>query len=194
MRNFIKKVTGFVFILFFVAFIIDIFISNKLKNTPGKSGEIGVWEDVFGGNLKSDIAIYGSSRAWTHIDPKIINDSVGMSAYNFGVDGHNFWLQYLRHKEYLKNNIAPKQIILSVDAFSLGKRKELYNYQQFLPYMLWNKNIFTFTSSYDGFSLFDYFIPLLRYSGETTILNSLLENVKSENNRINGYRAQVNKR
>ena len=39
--------------------------------------------------------------------------------------------------------------------------------------------------------MFDYFIPLLRYSGETTILSSLLENVESENNRINGYRAQL---
>lgn len=190
MKIFIRKVTSFIFILLFLAFFIDLFISNKLKNTPGKAGEIGIWEDIFSGNLKNDIAIYGSSRAWTHINPKIINDSIGMTAYNFGIDGHNFWLQYLRHKEYLKSNTAPKQIILSVDGFSLGKRKELYNYQQFLPYMLWNKNIFNFTSSYDGFSLFDYFIPLFRYSGETTILNSLLENINPEYNRINGYKGQ----
>ena len=33
-----------------------------------------------------------------NIDPKILSDSLGnIKAYNFGIDGHNFWmLQYLR--------------------------------------------------------------------------------------------------
>ena len=31
--------------------------------------------------------------------------------------------------------------------------------------MLWNKNIRKYTKSYNGFSIFDYYIPLIRYYG-----------------------------
>ena len=147
-------------------FIADYFISNNHKKNHKYPGEIEVWNDIYAGNINSEIAIYGSSRAWVHIDPSILEDSLNLKAYNFGIDGHNFWLQYLRHKEYLKYNNAPKIILLSVDVFSLQKRKDLYELNQFLPFMLWNKNIIKFTSSYNGFTYKDYYFPLLRYKGK----------------------------
>lgn len=165
----------FLFPLIGLMIIADDYITEKLKNNHEYPGEIEVWNDIYKGNINTDIAIYGSSRAWVHIDPKILEDSLNMKAYNFGIDGHNFWLQYLRHQEYLEHNKQPELIILSVDIFSLAKREDLYELNQFLPYMLWNENIINSTSSYKGFSFQDYYFPLLRYYGKMRGVNSVLK-------------------
>jgi len=174
--------------------IADYYISEKLKDTHNAPGEIEVWNDIYNKNIDADIAIYGSSRAWVHISPKIIEDSLNLKAYNFGIDGHNFWLQYLRNKEYLKYNKAPKVIILSVDVFSFAKRKDLYELNQFKPYMLWNGDINKFTSSYDGFNFEDYYLPLIRYYGSMRGSGSVIKPSSNESlYRNKGYKGMERK-
>ena len=128
MKKYILNILIFASPIVFIMFLADYLISNNLKTNHEYPGEIEVWNDIYQGNINSDIAIYGSSRAWVHINPKILKDSLNLKAYNFGIDGHNFWLQYLRHLEYLKYNKPPKIILLSVD------------------YLVWKKEI-TYMSS-----------------------------------------------
>jgi hypothetical protein len=135
------------------------------------------------------MVIYGSSRAWVDINPQILEDSLNLNVYNLGIDGHNFWLQYLRHLEYIKYHETPKHIILAVDFNSLQKRDDLYQYEQFLPYMLWNKNIYNYTNSYKAFRFFDYNIPLLRYIGETNVLQIAIANI-AEHQQKKPYRSK----
>ena len=114
MKKFIKYLLFFIapFILF--SYCIDVFISTNLKKAKkGAYGEYSTWNDVFEGKINSDIVIYGSSRAWKHISPKIINDRLHISTYNLGIDGHTFWLENFRHRMLLKNNTKPKIIIFS---------------------------------------------------------------------------------
>ncbi len=153
-------------------------------------GEIGVWNDIFESNATADVAIYGSSRAWVHIDPEIIEKHTGLTAYNYGIDGHNFKLQYLRHKLLLQNNPAPKYILVSLDVFTLDQRKDLYNSDQFLPY-IFQKDIRAFTSSYEGYSYLEYGVPLIRYIGRKDVVKSALWGVSEGNlkqsKRTKGY-------
>ena len=171
----------------------DVFVSTLFRNIHVAPGDIEVWNDIYESNIECDLAIYGSSRAWVHIDPKIIQDSLNFRAYNFGIDGHNFWLQYLRHREYFKNNKAPKIIVLAVDVFSLQKGLDLYEKSQFLPYMLWNKTILEGTKSYHGFNPWDFYVPLIRYFDDRDtfleLMNNYLLSVQSSNYRENGFRA-----
>jgi len=160
-----------------LAFPLDYGISYLLSQSNQSPGEFEVMNDIYNSKANCHIAIYGSSRAWVHIDPTIISDSLNITAYNFGIDGHNFWLQYLRHLEFIKHNKKPKIIILSVDVFSLGKRIDLYQPDQFLPYMLWNKNIKEFTGSYIGYNKIEYYIPLIRYNGKFEVLKTSLKNL-----------------
>lgn len=169
MKKFLVKIFLFFLPVIVLCYPIDLLISNffsKCHSISFAADEFSVWNDIYKKKIDSDIAIYGSSRAWVHFNSKMITDSLGYDAYNFGIDGHNFWLQYLRHKEYIANNNPPKVIILSVDYATLQKREDLYNYDQFLPYMLWNDNIMEYTSSYAGFKNQDFKIPLLRYMGK----------------------------
>jgi len=177
MKTFLIHTLKFFIPLVILLIPLDYLMSYYLSQSNDYPGEIEVWNDIYNSNATCDMAVYGSSRAWAHIDPKIMKDSLKLDVYNFGMDGHNFWLQYLRHLEFLKHNPLPKTIILSVDVFTLQKRTELYQQSQFLPYMLWNSNIQKYTSSYIGFKNSDYYIPLLRYSGKTQSLKTILKNM-----------------
>lgn len=194
MKRFAFKFIYFLFPLVILMFIADYYISKKIKTSHENPGEIEVWNDIYNGEINANIAIYGSSRAWVHINPTILEDSLNTKAYNFGMDGQNFWLQYLRNIEYLKYNKPPKVIILSVDVFSLAKGKNLYQLNQFLPYMLWNNNIKRFTSSYNGFSFEDYYLPLIRYYGSLRGSNSVIKSFSNDSlYRNKGYRGMEKK-
>lgn len=193
MNKFLLRFLLFISPILLVIYPLDMFISKNLsKSKDLLSGEISEWSDIYSSNINVDIAIYGSSRAWVHIDPQILKDTLNKTAYNFGVDGHNFWLQYLRNIEYLKYNKKPDYILYSVDAFSLAKRKELYNNNQFLPFMLYNRAVFQYTSSYDGFSFGDYFLPMFRYYGKLDMCMKAIQEAFSSDtstkHRANGYR------
>lgn len=189
MKKFVRRLLFFFVPPILVLLPIDIYLSKGLKNTSLAAAEYEVWNDLFYNNISPEVAIYGSSRAWVHIDPMIIEDSLGLSAYNFGIDGHNFWLQYYRHKNLLKNT-TPKTIIHSVDINTLKKRMELYNYEQFLPYMLWNREIYEATKNYEGFNIVDFTIPLARYIGKNKTLNAMMLRSKGKSIRTQGFQGQ----
>ncbi|MGV8813802.1 MAG: hypothetical protein ACOH2D_06790 [Gelidibacter sp.] len=198
MFSFLKKILFFSLPILLISYPLDLYISDCLKTSKiinsELDGEFEVWNDIYDGNLKANMLITGSSRAWVNISPKILEDSLNTNVYNLGLNGHNFWLEYMRHLEYLKYNTKPKQIILAVDFGSLNKRDNLYRYEQFLPYMLWNKNIKHFTESYEGFRFYDYDIPLIRYIGKSRVIRKSLKSY-SHNDinlpvRVQGYTAR----
>lgn len=190
MKKFIVRFFIFSVFIFSVFLMIDIYLSKKLKKSHTSPGEIEVWNDIYEGKIDSELLIYGSSRAWVHVDPKTIEDSLNLKAYNFGMDGQNFFLQYLRHKKNLKYNAPPKIIILCVDMFSFNTNDNLYEMNQFLPYMLYDYDIFEFTSEYNGFHKLDYFFPLIRYFSKVNGENSVFKDSEVLNNnfRTKGYK------
>ncbi|PKQ46730.1 hypothetical protein [Confluentibacter flavum] len=168
MRKFLIALLYFILPVVIASYGLDVFISKNLLKSNTSPGNYNAWNDIYKGQVNADVVIYGSSRASMQIDPHILEDSLKLKVYNFGMLGHNFLTQYLRHIEYLKYNPQPKQIIMCVDYFSFEKREDLYESDQFLPYMLWNFNIWRYAKSYDGFSLLDHVVPLVRYVGKAT--------------------------
>ena len=194
MKKFISKIFAFTIPIIILAYGIDIYLSSNLrKSSTFAHQEYPIWNDILEGNLNADILIHGSSRAWVHFDPKILEDTLQLSAYNLGVDGHTFNMQHLRHKLALKHNKKPKMVIYSVDATTLQKGN-FFNSEQILPFMLWNKDIQEFTSQYTSYSFLDYKLPLLRYYGKTDAISTVLKmNFQSDNNeklRVKGYKGQ----
>jgi len=192
MNKLIIKLSLFCLPLLAIAIVADILVSKNLKQSSDFEGELEVWTDIYDSKIDAEVAIYGSSRAWVHIDPSILENSLNLNAYNFGIDGHHFAIQYLRHLEYFSNNEHPNTIILSLDVFMFEKVNDLYNREQFMPYMLWNKNMVSHTHGYNGFELLDYYVPMLRYRGEKKILSNGLLRTDNETNkyRYHGYKGR----
>jgi hypothetical protein len=194
-RAFIIQLSYFALPLLIISFVGDFILSNTLKKSKTfASGEYSTWNDLYQGKINTDIAIYGSSRAVVQIDPRIIEDRLQRSCYNLGIDGHNFWLQYFRHKELLRFNHPPMVIIHSLDVTTLTERSDLFNSDQFLPYMLFDESIQSQTNDYNFFSAWDYKVPLVRFLGKGRAMlhaTKLLFGGQPDSvGRMNGYQAQ----
>lgn len=184
MRRFL--IQGFLFfaIILTLAYGFDVLITKALYHS--KDPLFLPWNEIFQGRIKADMYIYGSSRARLQIDPKILEEKSPYSVYNFGIDGHNFLMQYARHKAIIAHNPKPKIILFSLDYFVLEKRKDLFNYDQFLPYLS-DSIIKTYTQKYTGLDWADYHLPLYRYFGRTWVLKEAKRVLMGQNKEAKGY-------
>jgi hypothetical protein len=107
-KQFLLKLFYFLLIFLILCLLLDILISSHLKKSNEYPGEFEVWNDIYNSTIEADLAIYGSSRAWVMFNSSILENELKKNVYNFGIDGHNFKLQYARHLEYLKHNPKPK--------------------------------------------------------------------------------------
>ncbi len=195
MKRFLIHISIFCVIILVMAFAFDVLISHYLKQSKTyAAGEYATWNDVYEGKVNSDIVISGSSRAVVQIDPAIIQKQLGRACYNLGIDGNNIWLEYFRHQQLLQHNVKPGLIIQSLDIFMLSDSTEIYNSEQFLPYMLFNSDIQEIYKNNDTFSYFDFHVPLFRYYGnQTAILHAfkiLFESQQDFLGRKRGYEGQ----
>ncbi|MFH1119579.1 MAG: hypothetical protein V1775_07125 [Bacteroidota bacterium] len=192
MKRFVLTLLIFSLPLILLSYFADKFLSDSLRQS--RNGEFGVWNDIYNGKINDDLIISGGSRAWVHFDPQIMSDSLGISVYNIGLNGHNFLLQDLRHRLLLKYNEKPKVIIHSVDIMTLGKRPDLFNLEQFLPYMIDDTAVAKAISNYEGYDYLDYRLPLMRYSGKwKTVFTAFKLRFGSKDytpDRIKGYQGK----
>ncbi len=195
MKRFLINISVFCFIILILAFGLDVLISHYLRQSKTyASGEYATWNNVYEGNINSEIVIYGSSRAVVQIDPTLIQSELGKACYNLGVDGNNIWVEYFRHQQLLQYNPKPGLIIHSLDIFMLSDSTDIFNGEQFLPYMLFNKQIRKLYRHTNRYSNLDFYIPMVRYYGnQIAILHAFKLMVKSHSEfegRVRGYEAQ----
>lgn len=195
MRKFIIKFFLFFLPIAMLSYGADLFLSKHLMTSNSYAdSEYPVWNDLYNRQINSDIVIYGASNAWIQIDPELISRLLNTSAYNLGINGHNFNLQYFRHRLLLEYNRKPKFIIQTISTASFEKLDDLYNPDQFLPYMLNNKEMEAATLGYNGYKVMDYHLPLIRYYGKKeAILHTLYLLLRPSTNhivRIKGYKAK----
>ncbi len=177
MKIFIKNILYFIIPLLIVILLFDFIISKNLSECKSIShGEMGVWNDIYKRKIKAEIAVYGSSVACFQVNSGLVKKETGLETYNFGIEGHNFFLQYLRHKLYMKYNKKPKFIIYIIEPYFLSFNKELFSLEQFLPNIR-EPEVVDFTSQMEGLRWYDYFIPLIRYYGKTNEITDAFKNI-----------------
>lgn len=196
MRKFIIK--GFLLLLPFLLIAIILppsKIDSGLKRSKFSRNYVE-WNDIFDSKINTDLLIQGSSRAWVHISPKNLDSAFNLSAYNLGLDGYAFQMQYYRFLIYLKYNKKPKYIIQSLDYFTeFEKNVTLYEYEQFIPF-LDNKLIQEAVQNYEGLNYKDLYIPFYKYTHNMKLyyygLRFLLLNSKQQSNgKFKGFKVQA---
>jgi hypothetical protein len=190
--TFLKSLAWFGGFLFMAAWVTDLGVSALLDRSSACVGEFEVTRDIRTGKAACDLAIMGSSRAWVQISPMIIEDSLGVTAYNLGVDGHNFPLQRIRFATFRAHNPPPRWLILVIDMDGFVPGADVYNKEQFLPYMLWNSSLQEQMDGHAGFTWADHHIPMVRYAGKPQLLYEVMTTLLSTRHgptyRTKGYR------
>lgn len=85
-----------------------------LRNSPAL-------QHAYNNNSSEQIAILGASRAAHHYNTAILRDSLGMSCYNYGMDGRNIFNQYVVAKGVIKSRPhCPEVILLEIAGIDLA--------------------------------------------------------------------------
>lgn len=88
------------------------------------------------GDFREDIVIIGSSRAAHHYVPSVLEDSLGLSCYNYGIDGRNIFNHYVLSKQLINREHKPLVAILEVASIDIdddpGYNEERFSHLHFL--------------------------------------------------------------
>lgn len=186
MKAFLVKTLLFLLPMVPAMYGLDYMVTQGLRHT--QYYKFAVWNDMYNGKINADMIILGSSRGRRHFSTTILDSCLNLNTYALGFDGHYLLMDYYRYKVYREHNKAPKYIIQSVDLLSFNARKDLFNMEYFYPYMN-DPLIREVTGKFEGMSVFDRYLPLVRYDG--TLVQKGLESylgLKKETNRFEkGY-------
>ena len=132
-----------------VLYLADTIITRGLQKS--RAGYLAVWNDIYGSRINADVLICGSSRAGRMISPAILDSNLHTHAYNLGMDGWEFTMQYA---------------LQCIDLKLFTERTNLFLHKQFLPY-LYDTAIINITNRFTGrFSLAERYVPMFKYNNE----------------------------
>ena len=149
-----------------LAFVTDFVITKRLQKSQTRM-LIG-WNEIYSGNLHSDVLIMGNSRAWTQYSPQILDSVLGVNSYNLGVDGSHINRQIIRYDTYRRMNKKPKAIIQNIDFSTIGIFFG-YEREQFFPYFF-DDSLKRASSNYENFSIPEKYLPAYRYIGHKQLI------------------------
>jgi hypothetical protein len=104
-------------------------------------------EKVLVQKADADIAVFGSSVAWVHFDPSIIESLTGRSCLNFGLDGAVLQQYNGLLKEFMQYSKG-RIIILAGTSNEFTNRESIYEFEKFYSW-LDNENIYESLSAID---------------------------------------------
>lgn len=191
MKRFLLKISVFVGVNVLLYVLLFYCIDKGMNESHYR--DLGDWNQIKSGEINADVIIMGSSRAWRQVDPEIIEKLSGKSVYNLGIDGYHVPMQLAKYEYYLKHNQPPEEIIYIVDHFSLDKRKDLFNKEQFLTVMK-DTALMRVMKTYDGYKWQHYHLPYFQYSGTKEYCLAGLAQFSGlknfESDKIKGFRSK----
>lgn len=192
MKRLISKILLFILLPLPLLYGLQIIVDRGLKES--NHDLYAEWNDVYNGAINADLIIMGSSRAVHHISPAILDERLNINTYNLGISAWTFPMQKARFETYLKRNAKPRYIVHSIDLHMLSRREDLFNYQQFLPY-LDDADIRAATKGYKGeFGAAQYYLPMFKYNGNLNLaaagILSFFDLAEMRRTSVKGYREQ----
>ena len=139
-------------------------------------------------DCKSDVIIFGSSRAQHHYDTKIFSDSLHMSCYNAGMDGgHSILLSYAQISVILKR-YQPKLIIVEMSPEMVYHSVDYDKLKILLPYVKKYPELDSLTTLITPYE--SYYMLSAIYPFNSMLIDLIRFNTNIDANRgwiVNGY-------
>lgn len=171
--------------------LLAMIVDKGLQKTEAEN--YAEWNAIKDGGINADLLILGSSRAWVHVAPFILDTALHLNSFNLGLDGHHFETQVARYDFYKEFNRRPQYIVHCIDLQMLTRRKELYMVEQFAPYLR-DQNLQSTLKKHIGFSQLDYLTPFTKYQYKYRyIAIGLLEFLNVKHFKTNKYKGYLGK-
>jgi hypothetical protein len=174
MKKFILKVFTFGIVIFVFLILLDFCISFHFRKSTSRifSG----WAYIYNTDetIYNDIIINGNSRAWVQYSPNILDDVLGISSYNLGIDGSGINRQIIKFNKYIERHGVPKILIQNIDLFTMAPSYG-YEREQFYPYFFYDRTLLNDVDIYENFSYMEKNLPGYRYYGLNQTIFEKLE-------------------
>lgn len=131
-----KKFLKYILIFFLLITIVDIITGfvGRYLNSHAKGGDTKSHFHI-AYEMTDSVLIFGSSRAIHHYDPKILEDTLGISVYNCGLDGNGIIFNYARLMSII-TRYKPQMIIYDViPSFDMA-------HDDYSKYLNWQKRLY----------------------------------------------------
>lgn len=138
--------------------------------------------------VEDDIIILGSSRAYHHYIPSMIEDSLGMSCYNLGFDGQNIYFHYALFNSMLAR-YTPKLVVLDLipSDFAHTPGRDMETIADLYPYYQRNGGVDEIVRLPD-FNWLTLQLSLLKYNSRVYgIMERLLIGNEKQTDHLKGY-------
>ncbi|MCH5347616.1 MAG: hypothetical protein J1E63_10920 [Muribaculaceae bacterium] len=172
-----KRFITYILIFFCFIAVIDISIGYLARylNSHAKGGDTKNHYYI-AGEMTDSVLIFGSSRAIHHFNPKILEDSLGMTVYNCGLDGNGIIYNYGRLMSILRR-YKPRVIIYDImPEFDMS-------HDDYTKYLQWQKRLYDDVpevrevfNDVDWTERYKMISNLYKYN--TSIIQMLSDNVK----------------
>ena len=159
-KTLLSKTLAMAVLLTIVLYALQFVVETGIKKLDNDA--YGVWNRIDRGEVNADVLVLGNSRAWVHIDPEMLENWSGLSAYNIGANGFHYNNQKALYEFYKSKNKFPKIIVQSVDLGLMSKDHNIFNKVQYMPYIA-SQALYDQFLSIDSSLPFDRYIPMYKY-------------------------------
>lgn len=170
MKQFLRQIFFFTLGLFLLATVFDIVLTTRSLRM--KIPPYATWNDIYKRNIDADVLVMGSSRAFVHFNPAILDTVLHTNSYNLGMNGRAADSQILRYKVFRHcGNPKPKLIVYEVSHGTMQKSNG-YERSQFVPY-LHDPFIWRLCHSQEEFTIADCLLPGWRFLGRPKLMHTI---------------------
>lgn len=134
-----------------------------------------------------DMLIMGHSRGMVQYCPQIIDSILNINSYNISCNGQAIDAEVSIFNAYCRNHSIPKIVIQNIDQLTLHM-SNMYEREQYLPYIVYDKELYTATKETEQFNWSDRVIPLKRYAGYFNMIKEGLHIKNKMYNPSNEYK------
>lgn len=184
-----RKIVFYLLLVFCGVLLIDFAYRNICVYAfKSSSEESGVRDKTFAVKKPYNIVILGASRAESHYRAKMIENSIKMSAYNYGSSGGSIVQQYFALINAL-NNDSLKLVILDLTPSQLSNKWIKERTSSFYPYYWENDTVRSIIKQIDG-NMMDLLMcsSLIQYNSHLTSVFLHILNAKNTLLEENGFR------
>ena len=145
-----------------------LFLDHAVEKGLGRSRYLyyADWNDLYSGAINADAIVLGTSRAYLHVSPAILDTALKLNTYNLGMDGASFDIQYNILKLYLQHNRKPRYIIQEVGYPTFVASDSVQYFHEFVAH-LGDTAIRKLVKSHNAsVGLADLYFPLYKYNTE----------------------------
>lgn len=180
MKKFLVRALLFAILFIAMDQIIGMCMYGIISRAKGDTGK----NNLIANAITADVVLFGSSRCSRHYDPRIIEDSLGFTCYNAGLDGNGILLMYPLY-QLISQRRNPKLVIYDLNEFDYAE-DDHNKYLEWLRYLTGKPAVDSMIYALNPAEKYKLMCKAYRFNGKC--LKMISDAIRPQQKDIMGYK------